>query len=529
MKVKQIVMLMLMMCIALNLSAQDASFYKKYADKGDKEAMYNLAECYINGTGNVKQDMSQASYWLTKSAKKNYAPAQVKLAYCYIYGAGVLKDYKQAWELAQKAVKQGYPEGHYLTATMYKDGIYVPQNWTRWLQYIRSAANLGSSDAQADLGIAYLYGLQEAGVSQDVSSAIPWLKKATEQNDDKGAFYLGVCYEYGAGVTKDEEKAQQYYYIAANAGNAQGQYEVAMAYLLGKNGVQVNVNEAKKYLDLSIAQEEPRAYKLQGDMYYYGIGIDEDNEKAAEWYKKSSDAGNAEASSILANMYLDGIGVTKNETKGYQLYKIAADAEIPHGISGLGICYENGFGVSKNISTAISYYQKAADLGNPYAQRRLYRLYREGDGVEKNNTEALRYLRMAADAEDAQALHSLAFEYSEGEILHQENSKALEYLQKACDAGNYYSMGTLGLLYYDGDFLVSKDYDKAFYYLHEAAGHPQEFGDDMLGSIYRNLAACYRFGRGTEINHSLASYYTEQAAKCGDSSSFEAVNALRKQ
>ena len=140
-----------------------------------------------------------------------------------------------------------------------------------------------------------------------------------------------------------------------------------------------------------------------------------------------------------------------------------------------------------------------------------------------------RGLRMAADAEDAQALHSLAFEYSEGEILHQENSKALEYLQKACDAGNYYSMGTLGLLYYDGDFLVSKDYDKAFYYLHEAAGHPQEFGDDMLGSIYRNLAACYRFGRGTEINHSLASYYTEQAAKCGDSSSFEAVNALRKQ
>ena len=118
-------MLMLMVGIAFSLSAQDASFYKRYADKGDKEAMYNLAECYINGTGGVQQDMSQASYWLTKSAKKNYAPAQVKLAYCYIYGAGVLKDYKQAWDLAQKAIKQQNSAAYYLIAQMCKDGMYV--------------------------------------------------------------------------------------------------------------------------------------------------------------------------------------------------------------------------------------------------------------------------------------------------------------------------------------------------------------------------------------------------------------------
>lgn len=56
MKIKQLLMLMLMVGIAFSLSAQDASFYKKYADKGDKEAMYNLAFCYINGNGGVQQD-----------------------------------------------------------------------------------------------------------------------------------------------------------------------------------------------------------------------------------------------------------------------------------------------------------------------------------------------------------------------------------------------------------------------------------------------------------------------------------------
>lgn len=70
MKIKQLLMMMLMVGIALSLSAQDASFYKKYADKGDKEAMYNLAECYLNGAGGVQQDYNSAAEWLTKAAKR---------------------------------------------------------------------------------------------------------------------------------------------------------------------------------------------------------------------------------------------------------------------------------------------------------------------------------------------------------------------------------------------------------------------------------------------------------------------------
>jgi TPR repeat protein len=42
------------------------------------------------------------------------------------------------------------------------------------------------------------------------------------------------------------------------------------------------------------------------------------------------------------------------------------------------------------------------------------------------------------------------------------------------------------------------------------------------------LGACYRFGRGTEVNQSLAAYYTEQAAKYGDARSLEAVKRMRK-
>ena len=106
---KYLFSLLLSMVISISVNAQNASFYQKYAEKGDKEAMYNLAQCYINGNGGVSQDYNQATMWLTKAAKKNYAPAQHSLALCYLYGAGVLKDYAQGWALNQKAVKQGYP------------------------------------------------------------------------------------------------------------------------------------------------------------------------------------------------------------------------------------------------------------------------------------------------------------------------------------------------------------------------------------------------------------------------------------
>ena len=45
------------------LHAQDASMYLKYANRGDKDAMYNLAGCYWSGNGGVAQDYQSAFNW----------------------------------------------------------------------------------------------------------------------------------------------------------------------------------------------------------------------------------------------------------------------------------------------------------------------------------------------------------------------------------------------------------------------------------------------------------------------------------
>lgn len=524
---KTFIFFCLMMCIVFNGFAQDASFLLKYAEKGDKEAMFNLAQCYIDGTGGVGQDYNQATMWLTKAAKKNYAPAQYKLGLCYMYGAGVLKDYFQAWQLIQKAVKQNYPAAVYTTACCYRDGTYVQQDEQLWLNWLNKAAQLEDDDALADLGYVYLYGDDKLNILQDFDKAINLLRKGAELNNSKANFCLDICYQFGAGVTEDKEKALQYYYTAAQAGHADAQCEVAEAYLRGINGVDQNFSEAHKYINAAAQQESPRAYKLLADIYYYGLGVDEDNEKAAEWYKKAVDAGNLDAISQLAYMYLYGIGVGENEPKAFQLYKQAADSELSSGYSGLGKCYENGYGCTKSIPTAVTYYKKAADKNNNYSLHRLYFIYKDGEGVTKDTQAAIQYLRQAADNGYNSALYSLGYEYLTGEILHQENSSALEYITKAADGGYSFACAVLGTFYYDGEPLVEKDFNKAFKYLSEAVRDAQSINEGLLSTVYKDLGACYRFGRRTEVDQSMASYYTEQAAKLGDKSSLESVKLPR--
>lgn len=528
MKIKQLLMLMLMVGIAFSLAAQDASFYKKYADKGDKEAMYNLADCYINGTGGVSQDYNSAAEWLTKAAKKNYAPAQVKLAYCYIYGAGVLKDYKQAWDLAQKAAKQNNAGANYLISQMCKEGMFVKQSDAGYLQYLTKAAELGDDDAQAELARLYLYGNEKPYVAQNMRKGLDLYYKAAEQNNGEALLQIGCFTRDGLDgyITKDPKKGYEYIKAAAQTGIARALFEYGYVNLMGL-GCEPDYSEAARYIAAAAEQEVPNAYKVLGDIYYYGLGTEADNEQAAKWYQKAVDEGYGNAYTQLAWLYLTGQGVTENESKAYSLYKEAADAGYPEGNAGVGLCYENGAGVTKNLYTASTYYKKAAENGNAYSMYRLYNMYKDGEGVSKNNQEALNYLRQSADLENTDALWALGVEYMRGELLHEEHGKALEYMTKAADNGNAWGAAILGTLYYDGTEPCSKDYDKAFKYLSYAAQNPGSLTEELQAEVYKELGACYRFGRGTEVNHSLASYYTEQAASLGDTKSFDAVKMLR--
>ena len=132
------------------------------------------------------------------------------------------------------------------------------------LAELRGRAEKGEASAQRFLGMMYEYG---KGVAKDEVEAVKWFRKAAEwfrkaadQGDADAQRVLGMMYEYGKGVAKDEveavkwfRKAAEWYRKAADQGDAAGQFNLGGMYAYGQ-GVAKDVVEAYKWWLLAGAQ-----------------------------------------------------------------------------------------------------------------------------------------------------------------------------------------------------------------------------------------------------------------------------------
>jgi hypothetical protein len=69
----------------------------------------------------------------------------------------------------------------------------------------------------------YVYG---EGVPQDLGEAVKLYTLAADQGDAFGQYSLGVCYHQGIGVNKNESKAIELYKLAAAQGDENAQYNL---------------------------------------------------------------------------------------------------------------------------------------------------------------------------------------------------------------------------------------------------------------------------------------------------------------
>lgn len=83
-----------------------AKCYRKAADLGHKDAIYNLADCYYYGKG-VKLNYEEAFKLYCNAAERGFAIAQWSVATCYEEGIGVEKNLAEALKWYKKAAEQG--------------------------------------------------------------------------------------------------------------------------------------------------------------------------------------------------------------------------------------------------------------------------------------------------------------------------------------------------------------------------------------------------------------------------------------
>ncbi len=113
-----------------------------------------------------------------------------------------------------------------------------------------------------------------------------------------------------------------------------------------------------------------------GVLYAQGLGVKRDLTAAMNWYRKAAEQGNAEAEFALGQMYSRGWGVPRDETDALRWMEMASDP-VSDGPPTDWARIE-GYGAQQDQKQAAYWYQQAAEKGHAEAQYNLGRLYASG-------------------------------------------------------------------------------------------------------------------------------------------------------
>ena len=139
------------------------------AEAGDVLAQYQLGK---------ESGLPGHIEWLIRAGEQGFADAQDKLGDHYRDS----KDWERAAHWYKRAAVQRHPLAMQGMADLYHEGRGVARDPQRAFRLTRESANAGSTAAQYNLGVLYLWG---AGTPVDRELGAHWLAKAAARGDEE--------------------------------------------------------------------------------------------------------------------------------------------------------------------------------------------------------------------------------------------------------------------------------------------------------------------------------------------------------
>ena len=105
--------------------------------------------------------------------------------------------------------------------------------------------------------------------------------------------------------------------------------------------------------------------------------VNSDIRSAKKWFSLAAKNGLPEAQNNLASIFFEGIGVPQNFQKAFSWYKSAAINGIVLAQSRLAYLYYKGWGIKKDITLAHVWWNMAASLGHEDSKTRRDEVQKE--------------------------------------------------------------------------------------------------------------------------------------------------------
>mmetsp|Transcript_910 Transcript_910/g.1431 ORF Transcript_910/g.1431 Transcript_910/m.1431 type:complete len:603 (-) Transcript_910:12-1820(-) len=211
------------------------------------------------------------------------------------------------------------------------------------------------------------------------------LERATISSCQLAYYYLGHFTGKGLYVPADQEKAKRYFKMGAldnhmTPGYPFAQYEYGLMLKKGSKGEDANYVGALRMFKTASQHGLRKAALQLGQMYLYGLGCDQDYDRAISYLRDPAAAKDA-----LAAYYL-------------------------------GECFRN----VGDMDQALIWYEQAADLGMSRAQHKID-LYLKNENIDNEEDD-----QFMDDEEDGESQHDDEEDEDEIELIIEENKRLIE-------------------------------------------------------------------------------------------------------
>lgn len=363
-------------------------YLNRSAQKSHTLAYLELAKCHLNGWGveknsgkaidclrNVKNGDSfalQAELLFLDNEKTEAAMLYYKAALAYEkeedrhrnvemlrnasklgcvdamadLGDKLIEDclYEEGFQWLSTSSDMNSPKAKYLLGLLYRNGIYVEQDFHQAFLLFEEASLLCNKEALFFLALCYLNG---EGVSQNGSKAMQLLQSTININSipenpsyfervygDDICRILGKAYHLGWGGEKDFIKA--IYYLDNQLISTDGDvcWELAEIYDEGGHGIEHdkmnNKMKAFRYRQKAAMHGHPIAEFFYGVKYENSQWVRKDISERLEILEKASEEGDAKAAALLGDIYRKGMEVDIDLNKAKSYYELAYKRGMLH-------------------------------------------------------------------------------------------------------------------------------------------------------------------------------------------------------
>lgn len=189
--------------------------------------------------------------------------------------------------------------------------------------------------------------------TESYEAAVEPLKALALQGNAYAQLYLGHMFSQGKGVEQDNKEALTWYMMADTQGGlADAQYRLGVICEVGEMGVSQNFQVAAKWYRHAAEQGFALAQFKLGDLHDFGRGVPQDYEEAVRWYRLAAEQGLALAQFNLGCMYEEGKGVSQNLQEAVKWHRLAAEQGHASAQFMLGVKYRFGAGVLQDYVQA---------------------------------------------------------------------------------------------------------------------------------------------------------------------------------